>query len=109
MEKHNREVKKLVFNHLDKITKAAIKSTKPFHRGMISITVLKLLIDKAKLPKATDIPADFIEAFNKMLDVLYRVSSDNASKTKLIPITIFKGYIVVLRENFVEAVDGVKK
>ena len=109
MENHNKSVRKLVFNHLDKITKAAIKATKPFHRGMISITVLKLLIDKAKLPNATDIPADFIEAFNNMLDVLYRVSSDNASKTKLIPITIFKEYIAVLKESFIKAVDNIKK
>ena len=109
MENHNKTVKKLVFNHLDKITKAAIKSTKPFHRGMISITVLKLLIDKAKLDKSTEIPADFIEAFNKMLDVLHRVSSNNASKTKLIPIKIFKEYIAVLKESFTQAVDGVKK
>ena len=99
MEKHQKKATKLIFKHLDKIYKSSVKATKPFHPGMVSLVVLKVILNKSKLGKTESLPEEFRVQFNKTLDVLYTTCEANSTKTKLIPAVLFKSFIDIIKSG----------
>ena len=98
--RNEKRIRKIVFKHLDKITKAAISTTRPFFPGMVAIVSLEEIIKRSKLSNEIELPGDFVVKFNKTLESVLSICKGSASKNGLIPSELLVGYMNIVKEGF---------
>ena len=97
---NEKRIRKIVFKHLDKSTRAAISTTRPFFPGMVAIVSLEEIIKKSKLDKEIELPNDFISKFNNTLDSVLSICKGSASTNGLIPSELLVSYMNIVKEGF---------
>jgi len=66
----NKKAEKLIHKHLDKIYKTCRSITTSWRDEVISIGVLKFIVQKSHLSTSVGLPKEFIDNYNSMLDQL---------------------------------------
>lgn len=107
-DKNSKKVKKLVCKHLDKLYSKSVAISKPFAPGMVSVSALYELIKMTKLEKDAGIPNEFVEKYNRLLELLHDTCRNNATKAGYIPSQLLKHYIAMIKKSFMEGVDADK-
>ena len=98
MDRNSRKAIRLVNRNLDKIYTTAVSISKSLQFKMIHVTILYELIQKSKL-KDTDLPADFVKNYNILLDELFNICKEHATKSKLIHPDVLKASILIIRKS----------
>ena len=106
MKNNSRIIKRLVINQFDKIYKISKSVSKSYYGAdVIHVDALNVVIQKAKLQTGTDLPSNFITAFNLTLDQLYNVCSENATKTGIVYSAFLSGCISTIKKSFIQGLS----
>ena len=105
MNRNVKRAKKIIYRHLDKIYSSTVKISKQDPTGMIPLTVLRKLIDAGQFKPEVDLSKDFVDNYNSMLDKLYDVCADNASRSGFIHPGLLKTYISFLKKSFSDGLE----
>ena len=105
MDKTKKQIKKMVYNHLNKIYSTSLAISKSYIYELVPTSVLKEVIDRGKLPSDTELPKSFVDNYNKMLDVLYKTCEADATKSGLILPIIIRHHIAVVKTSFISALS----
>jgi len=100
MDKNIKKVKRMVYRNLDKIYSTSKSIIRSYGYKMIPMSLVKELIENSKLKPNNEIPQEFIENYNAVLDVLYKTCNDNATKKNLVDPKNLKLYIQKIKASF---------
>lgn len=103
MDKNQKRINKMVRKSLDDIYRKSKLISKNFNAGMISITVLTLVIDKYKLKLKSGMPDDFVKNYNAVLDTLLATCINEATRSKTIYHKVLKHHISIIKKSFTDA------
>lgn len=98
MDRNTRKAVRLVNRNLDKIYTTAVSISKSLQFKMIPSAILYDLIKKSKL-EGDDLPADFVKNYNILLDELFNICKEHATKSKLIHPDVLKASILIIRKS----------
>ena len=99
MDRNTHKAIRLVNRNLDKIYTTAVSISKSLQFKMIHITILYELIQKSKLETDSDLPEGFVKNYNILLDELFKVCKEHATKSKLIHPDVLKASILIIRKS----------
>ena len=95
-----KKIRKLVFGGLNKIYNTSITLSKTYLYELIPLTVLREVINRAYLKIDAEIPIEFINNYNEMLNVLYETCAEDATKSGLVLPVILRHHIAVTKNAF---------
>ena len=106
--KARREITRVVIGNFDYLYSALKKTAFRFDSTNLPLSTVKMAIESIKLPKTIKEMETFREDYKAMLESLIRVCeeySKNAGTTE-IPLLEVKGYIDLLKSDYLKAVRG---